>query len=154
MTAQDVLQLRFLELRARRGASAALAREAGVDPSTVSAWVSGDATPHLDKLDAIAVVLGLSVAELFLLPDQVLPLEKGRRHGSALARSSLFKALHQAFIDVALLATEHLEPAARAEVFNSFNTAIERDSRSQSKRRKIHRSPDSKFAHPQSTKTA
>jgi hypothetical protein len=39
-------------------------------------------------------------------------------------------------------------------VFNSFNTAIERDSRSQSKRRKIHRSPDSKFAHPQSTKTA
>jgi transcriptional regulator with XRE-family HTH domain len=151
MNALGLLRFRLLEIRATRGQSAALARLAGVDPSTVSGWIAGKFPPCFDKLDAIAAVRGLTLAEFFLPPGQAASpptTRKGRRHDSpaaAQSRRSLIvkQALQKAFIEIALNATEHLDAPSRAQVFAGIVSTLDRNTRSQSGPRGIHRSSDS-----------
>jgi len=59
---------RFREIRKRVGYSPGeLGRLSEVSPGTIRGWERGSATPQVDKLAAVAGVLGVSIAEILVI---------------------------------------------------------------------------------------
>jgi transcriptional regulator with XRE-family HTH domain len=84
MNARELVAWNVRRLRVLRGiASERLATEAGVDRSYASRLERGIANPSVDILERIAGVLGVTMAELFVVPEpneeRPEPLPGGRR---------------------------------------------------------------------------
>jgi transcriptional regulator with XRE-family HTH domain len=84
MNARDLVAWNVRRIRVLRGISSeTLAAESGVDRSYTSRLERGIANPSVDVLERIAKVLGVELAELFVVPgpdaERPEPLAGGRR---------------------------------------------------------------------------
>jgi transcriptional regulator with XRE-family HTH domain len=84
MNARQVVAWNVRRMRVLRGISSeALAANAGVDRAYVSRIERAVANPTIDVLEKIAVVLGVDIAELFVVPppdaERPMVLPGGRR---------------------------------------------------------------------------